>query len=110
MKVRIGNRLKTLRGQNSQTNMAKIMGVSQSCWQAWEVGKNEPNLTAVHDICTQFNCSSDWLLGLKAKTPAKNGNTLKNEDIGRDCSKCDFMKTAIKMVKSQRAGIRRPGD
>jgi DNA-binding XRE family transcriptional regulator len=79
--------------------MAKVMGVSQSCWQAWEVGKNEPSVTMIHDICKRFNCSADWLLGLKAKTAAKDGGILKNEDIGRDCSKCELIKVALKIAK-----------
>ena len=99
MKIKIGSRLRSLRGQNSQESMAKVMGVSQSCWQAWEVGKNEPNVTMIHDICKRFNCSADWLLGLKSKTSAKDSGTLKNEDIGRDCSKCELIKVALKMAK-----------
>jgi len=99
MKVKIGNRLRSLRGQNSQVSMAKVMGVSQSCWQAWETGKNEPSVTMIHDICTRFNCSSDWLLGLKAKKSAKDSGILKNDDIGRDCSKCELIKVAFQMAK-----------
>jgi len=102
MKVKIGNRLKSLRGQNSQVSMAKLMGVSQPCWQAWETNKNDPSATTIHDICERFNCSSDWLLGLKAKTPAKDGGTLKNEDIGRDCSKCVLMQAALKITSKNK--------
>jgi transcriptional regulator with XRE-family HTH domain len=79
--------------------MAKLMGVSQPCWQSWEADTREPDATTIHDICKRFNCSSDWLLGLKAKTSAKDGRTLKNEDIGRDCSKCELFKAALKIVK-----------
>jgi len=99
MKVKIGDRLKLLRGQNSQASMAKLMGVSQPCWQSWETNKNAPHISAIHDICTRFNCSSDWLLGLKAKKSAKDSGTLKNDDIGRDCSKCELIKVAFKMAK-----------
>ena len=99
MRVKIGNRLKSLRGQNSQASMAKLMGVSQPCWQAWETNKNEPGATTIRDICTRFNCSSDWLLGLKAKKSEKDSGILKNDDIGRDCSKCELIKVAFKMAK-----------
>jgi len=83
--------------------MAKLMGVSQPCWQSWETDKNAPSIAVVNDICKRFNCSSDWLLGLKAKSSAKDGGTLKNEDIGRDCSKCELLKIAFKMAKRENA-------
>ena len=99
MKVKIGNRLKSLRGQDSQAIMAKLMGVSQPCWQAWETNKNEPSATTIRDICERLNCSADWLLGLKAKKSVKDNACLKNEEIGRDCSKCELIKIALKMAK-----------
>jgi|GEM_PF-3028547 len=101
MKVKIGNRLKSLRGQDSQATMAKLMGVSQPCWQAWETNKNEPSSTTIRDICERLNCSADWLLGLKKNLPIQDGNTniIKNKDQ-MDCSKCDLMKAAIKVIGS----------
>ena len=110
MRIRIGEKLKTLRGQSSQTSIAKIMGVSQPCWQAWETGKREPNVTTIHDICKKLNCSADWLLGLEipsATQPDANDaiitasdGTVKHGSKRSDCSKCDLMKAAIKVIKN----------
>lgn len=37
------NLLKILRGQNSQLEMAQKYGVSQQCWQSWEIGRTVPD-------------------------------------------------------------------
>lgn len=68
MKLFLGEKLKKLRGKESQKSIAIIMGVSQQCWQAWESNTNELSATIIHGICTQFNCSADWLLGLSSET------------------------------------------
>lgn len=67
VKLFLGKKLKQLRGNKSQVNAAKIMEVSQQCWQAWESNTNELSATTIHGICTKFNCSADWLLGLNEK-------------------------------------------
>lgn len=110
MRIRIGEKLRLLRGQNSQTSIAKIMGVSQPCWQAWETDKREPNVTTIYDICTKLNCSADWLLGLEIPSPTQTDAndkiitvsdcSVKNGTKIIDCSKCDLMKAAIKIVKN----------
>ena len=107
MRIRIGDKLRSLRGQSSQASIAKAMGVSQPCWQAWETNKRELNATTIHDICKQLNCSADWLLGLKVKSPAQDGSTIKNECNRVDCSKCDLMKAAIKMIANSNQGLPR---
>ena len=109
MRIRIGEKLRSLRGQSSQASVAKIMGVSQPCWQAWETDKREPNVTTIHDICKKLNCSADWLLGLEIQPSPQTGandtiiavtdSSVKNGANVIDCSKCDLMKAAIKVVK-----------
>ena len=109
MRVRIGEKLRFLRGQSSQASIAKLMGVSQPCWQAWETDKREPNITTIRDICRKMNCSADWLLGVEVPPPtqvvaensiiATGDSTAKPEARVIDCTKCDLMRAAIKAVQ-----------
>ena len=50
---------------NSQKDFADHMGYAQSTVNAWCLGKRSPHAEAIIDICTEFNVSADWLLGLK---------------------------------------------
>lgn len=50
---------------NNQSKFAEYMGYGQSTVNAWCLGKRQPNSGAIIDICTEFNVSADWLLGLK---------------------------------------------
>lgn len=64
MKIKFGSHLRTLRGNSSQGEIASVFGVSQSAYSAWERGTKEPSLTTISSICTHYNVSADWLLGL----------------------------------------------
>lgn len=63
----IGQTIKDLRRSKklSQTDFAKIVGVSQTTVTAWETGKAEPSSSAITRIADYFNVSTDYLLGRK---------------------------------------------
>ena len=48
----------------SQAKLAKILNISQSAIAKWELGKTEPTLSNIISICTCFDVSADYLLGL----------------------------------------------
>ena len=50
---------------NNQKEFAMYMGYAQSTVNAWCLGKRQPGACAIIDICTEFDVSADWLLGLK---------------------------------------------
>lgn len=60
----ISDRLKELRGAESQTAVAKRLGISQQGWARYETGKILPGAEMIRQICSKFNISADWLLGL----------------------------------------------
>lgn len=74
----IGQTIKDLRRSKklSQTDFAKIVGVSQTTVTAWETGKAEPSSSAITRIADYFNVSTDYLLG----RPEKSGNIDENTD------------------------------
>jgi len=62
-------RLKELRGDKSQAEIARLLGVKQQNWARWENGVVFPGAETLHHICSTFHVSADWLLGLSASPP-----------------------------------------
>ena len=94
MRIVLGHKLKTLRGEKSQTMIAKMMGISQPCWQSWEADTREPNATTIRDICQKFGCTADWLLGLSAISAPVN----KDSKSHRECPQCIDKDSLIKKL------------
>lgn len=61
----IGNRIHDLRTQKhlTQTELSKILHVSQQTITKWENGKAEPSSSALSKLSEYFNVSADYLLG-----------------------------------------------
>ena len=59
------SRIKQLRVARdlSQKALAKKINISQSTVAAWEVGRREPTLDGIADLCAFFGVTSDYLLG-----------------------------------------------
>lgn len=55
-----------VRKEMTQEQVAQALGVSQQAYQKLETGKTtDMRISTVKKICTLFNISADWLLGLK---------------------------------------------
>ena len=61
----VGKNLKKLRLQNklSQTETAKLLGISQTLYSAYERDQYEPNNKNHVKMAEIFNTSTDYLLG-----------------------------------------------
>ena len=70
--MRIGERLKELRGALSQAEAAKRIGVAQQGWARYESGSVAPGADALCRICSEFGVASDWLLGLSEDRNGKS--------------------------------------
>lgn len=64
-----GQRLKQIRLENNlrQKDLSNEINVSEIALSYYETDKREPNLRVIRLICTHFNVSSDYLLGLSDK-------------------------------------------
>jgi transcriptional regulator with XRE-family HTH domain len=62
MKLFLGDRLRRLRGDLSQGEMASKLATKQTTYSAWERNAREPDLTTLCAIADQFGVTSDWLL------------------------------------------------
>ena len=48
-----------------QSDVAKELGISVSCYAGYEQGYREPDLKTLIALCKFFGVSSDYLLGLE---------------------------------------------
>ena len=58
-------RLKELRGTESQSSFAAAIGINRVQYAKYESGTNTPSIDALIRICRVHPVSADWLLGLK---------------------------------------------
>lgn len=62
----IADRIKQLREQNdiTQAELARKLGVTRSCVNAWEMGISVPSTQYLVELAEFFKVSTDYLLGL----------------------------------------------
>lgn len=70
------SRLEMLRGNNSVTEFARILGVRQQTLNNYVNGR-EPPAAFVKLVCEKMCVSSDWLLGLSDARIGSGGNAEK---------------------------------
>ena len=70
MNKELGQRLKDIRGAQSQDAMSKLLGIPQTTWSNYEKGRNKPDLALIDKICTDFGVSLEWLLFGKGEKDA----------------------------------------
>ena len=78
----IAERIKELSEEKAwtQTELAKILGVTRSCVNAWEMGISVPSTQYVVELASLFHISTDFLLGVEA-TASVSVEGLSDEDI-----------------------------
>ena len=78
----IAERIKELREEKAwtQAELAKILGVTRSCVNAWEMGISVPSTQYVVELASLFHISTDFLLGVEA-TASVSVEGLSDEDI-----------------------------
>lgn len=66
----IGERIRELRKDKhlTQTDLAKLINVSQQTITKWENNNAEPSGTAVKSLANVLSVSSDYILGIKEKS------------------------------------------
>lgn len=103
-------RLKEVRNELTQAQAAQKVGLSQQGWARYESGKVLPGAEAIHQICSSFNVSADWLLGLtptgnptvQAGTGAAVNIGSGTATVGGDCSKCQLMAAHVRQITGRK--------
>lgn len=75
------NRLRALREDNdlTQTQIADILGTSQTMYARYERGANELPIRHLTVLCSFYNVSADYLLGLSIDKNRKKGTPDKSK-------------------------------
>lgn len=78
----IDERIKHLREEKSltQAGLAKRLGVTRSCVNAWEMGISVPSTQYLVELANIFQVSTDYLLGIH-ETVSVNVTGLTERDI-----------------------------
>jgi len=96
------DRLRQLRGNRTQADMARFVGLKQPHYARYESGVTTPGIDVLIRFCQILNVSSDWLLGLETKNNpsiiANNSAFGHGNIIGGDCSNCPVIKAALKKL------------
>lgn len=110
----LSDRLRELRGSQSQREMAEAIGIKYQAWDRYEKGKVSPGADILQQICRAHACSADWLLGLKdsaaLSVSADNGaavaiganaraNSTAHSPISAQCAKCPCKKKLMRIEK-----------
>lgn len=61
VKKEMGERIRMLRGANTQSEFARLLGISRNTMSRYEAGDDVPS-GIVHQICTLTGVRADWLL------------------------------------------------
>lgn len=99
-------RLRSIRGKESQTSFAKKLGLTQVSYGRYEIGTREPDLKTLCRMGTILGVSADWLLGLDDRSPssihahnsavAVNGHAVNSgASAPGPCSECANKDTTI---------------
>ncbi len=59
----LGSRLKKLRGNRTQDDIAKLLGISRARYSHYENERSEPDTETLQKLADIFNTSTDYLLG-----------------------------------------------
>ena len=81
MKTKFAERLRELRGSESQTQFATRLSaalgyeVKQTTYSSWERDAKHPSIDDIAEITALFGVSADWLLGLsEVRTTSKTAD------------------------------------
>lgn len=102
----LSDRLRQLRGDSSQVEMARQLGIQRTQWIKYETGETSPGAEILARICRVHACSADWLLGLKesgsdaVKVSNSPGAAIANgrnarASVGPNCEQCPFKLLAM---------------
>ena len=97
MKI-LAERLKELRGAQSQREMAEPLGIKWNAWARYEQGKVSPGAEILRQICITHACSADWLLGLDQNI--NNRDITETRNHSKACRECSYKKKYLKIVKT----------
>lgn len=71
----LGERIRFLRGEETQHAFAASLGIPQMTLSNYETGKSEPKLVLLKELCSRFGLNVGWLLFGVGSMSAKHTNS-----------------------------------
>ena len=68
--LKLADRLRGMRGTESQTAFAARFGLKQAIYSHYETGRKKPSLEVLMQMATVLHTTTDYLLGLSDEPPA----------------------------------------
>ena len=115
----LSDRLRELRGETSQSEMARQLGIVRQQWIKYETGQSAPGADILSRICRVHACSADWLLGIERGGSVTAGagaavaigrNARASSHIASvapgdapQCARCPYKKRLAKIEKAMKA-------
>ena len=89
----IAEKIRSLREKHgyTQSELAKLLSITRSGVNAWEMGISVPSTQYIVDLASIFRVSSDYLLGIEA-TATINVDGLTAEDVELLSSLADHLR------------------
>ena len=89
----VADKIKALREQQglTQTELSKLLGITRSGVNAWEMGISAPSTQYVVELAHIFNVSTDYLLGVDG-TSAVSVSGLTEEDVRIVCGLIEHLR------------------
>ena len=78
--LKLADRLRGLRGTESQTAFAARFGLKQAIYSHYETGRKKPSLEVLVDMAMKLGVTTDYLLGLSDEPPSSAGTNIKTGD------------------------------
>lgn len=75
----LGDKIKQLRNELTQEDLASLLQVDRSTLASWEVNRREPDIVTLCRIANLFNVSVDWLVGHKSDKCSPSKTSLIHE-------------------------------
>ena len=60
----------------TQKDLARLLDTTDDSIFSWEKGRSQPSIESIRKLCTIFDVSADYLLGLEDETGAKIKNAI----------------------------------
>ena len=93
-----GNRLKELRGETSQADLAADLELKQTTLSNYEHGRNEPNFETLQKLCSHFGVNLEWLV--LGTGPMYSGFALEGDQVACH-AELTVLKERISMLEQQ---------
>lgn len=106
MSSTLPERLRLLRGAQSQFDFAHKLGLKQTSYSGWESGGRDPGASVIATISTKFGISADWILGLVDDPQTPLGVSRIPKDVQEKINQINILESEITRLKGENAGLR----